>query len=79
MKRTAMISNRSLVRKLDKGKVPKQDRKCEYPTSHKSYKSGKQVWTASRFLKKTQLRGGNSFNYMLFHHYPIRHVLSCIL
>ncbi|CAE7267403.1 unnamed protein product [Symbiodinium sp. CCMP2592] len=54
MKRTTVISNRSSVRKLDKGKVPKSDRKCQFPTSKKTPKNGIVTWTATPFLKQTQ-------------------------
>ena len=60
MKRTVMISNRSLVGALDKGKVPKELRKCLYPTAKVYVSGGKKCYCGTKFLKRTQQRVSTS-------------------
>ena len=54
LKRTVVVSNRSIVRRLDHGKLPKKLRTCEYATAKVYVKDGKKRFCGTRFLKRTQ-------------------------
>ena len=62
LKRTVMISNRSLVSSLDRGKLPKEKRKCDFSTAKVYFNSsGKRCFSGSKFLKRTQWHVSNKY------------------